>query len=105
MSCSGQPPSATSSSSTRRSHEYGERVYVSIDGRDGKLATSGWTEQTEIPVESVFERMWARGVRRFVYSSIDRDGTMTGPDLDGCQADRGLGARQLRLLGWGLHAG
>ena len=62
---------------------YGERVYVSIDGREGKLATSGWTEQTEIPVASVVERMGARGVRRFVYSSIDRDGMMTGPDLDG----------------------
>jgi phosphoribosylformimino-5-aminoimidazole carboxamide ribotide isomerase len=64
---------------------YGDRIYVSIDGRGGKLATSGWIEQTEIPVESVVERMRSRGVRRFVYSSIDRDGTMTGPDLDGAR--------------------
>jgi phosphoribosylformimino-5-aminoimidazole carboxamide ribotide isomerase len=72
---------------------YGERIFVSIDARDGLLATSGWTEQTEIPVDSVAERMRARGVRRFVFSSIDRDGTMTGPDLDGvkriAQAIRG----------------
>jgi len=61
---------------------YGERVSVSIDARAGRLATSGWTEQTEIPVEDVVERMRSRGVRRFVYSSIDRDGTMNGPDLD-----------------------
>jgi phosphoribosylformimino-5-aminoimidazole carboxamide ribotide isomerase len=62
--------------------EYGDRVIVSIDARDGKLATSGWTEQTEIPAASVIERLGHRGVRRFVYSSIERDGMLEGPDLD-----------------------
>jgi phosphoribosylformimino-5-aminoimidazole carboxamide ribotide isomerase len=60
----------------------GDRVIVSIDARDGRVATSGWTEQTEIPVEAVIERLGSRGVRRFVYSSIERDGTLAGPDLD-----------------------
>jgi phosphoribosylformimino-5-aminoimidazole carboxamide ribotide isomerase len=46
------------------------------------LATAGWTKQTSIPVESVLERLGGRGVHRFVYSSIDNDGTLTGPDLD-----------------------
>jgi phosphoribosylformimino-5-aminoimidazole carboxamide ribotide isomerase len=59
-----------------------DRVVVSIDARDGRLATSGWTEQTQIPVESVIETLGRRGVTKFVYSSIDRDGTMGGPDLD-----------------------
>ncbi len=63
--------------------ELGDRVVVSVDARDGLLAASGWTEQTDIPIESVFERVGGRGVRRFVYSSIDRDGMLTGPDLDG----------------------
>jgi phosphoribosylformimino-5-aminoimidazole carboxamide ribotide isomerase len=61
--------------------EHGDRVIVSVDVRDGKLATSGWTEQTEIPAEPVIERLGGRGVRRFVYSSIDRDGMLEGPDL------------------------
>jgi phosphoribosylformimino-5-aminoimidazole carboxamide ribotide isomerase len=64
---------------------FGNRVAVSVDARDGMLATSGWTEQTEMPVESVIERMSGRGVRRFVYSSIDRDGTLAGPDLEGAR--------------------
>ena len=72
---------------------YPERVVVSVDARAGKLATEGWTEQTEIPVESVIQRMGDRGVRRFVFSSIDADGTMGGPDIDGlhsvAQAVRG----------------
>jgi phosphoribosylformimino-5-aminoimidazole carboxamide ribotide isomerase len=64
---------------------YGTRALVSIDARGGRLATSGWTEQTEIPVESVVQRMHDRGVRRFVFSSIDHDGTLGGPDLDGAR--------------------
>jgi phosphoribosylformimino-5-aminoimidazole carboxamide ribotide isomerase len=63
--------------------EYGDRVVVSVDVRDGKLAASGWTEQTDLPVEPVIERLGARGVHRFVYSSIERDGMLEGPDLDG----------------------
>ena len=59
-----------------------DRVVVSVDARRGKLAASGWTEQTEIPAESVIEVLGRRGVRRFVYSSIERDGMLTGPDLD-----------------------
>ena len=53
--------------------------------RGGRLAMSGWTEQTEIPVEAVVQRMHDRGVRRFVFSSIDHDGTLGGPDLDGAR--------------------
>jgi phosphoribosylformimino-5-aminoimidazole carboxamide ribonucleotide (ProFAR) isomerase len=63
--------------------KHDQRVVVSVDVRAGNLATSGWTEQTEIPVEPVIERLGRRGVHRFVYSSIDRDGMLEGPDLDG----------------------
>lgn len=62
--------------------EYGDRVVVSVDARGGRLASSGWVEQTEIPAEEVFERLGRRGVRSFVYSNIDRDGMLSGPDLD-----------------------
>ena len=59
-----------------------DRLVVSVDARGGRLAASGWTEQTEIPVESVIESLGRRGVSRFVYSSIERDGMLSGPDLD-----------------------
>jgi phosphoribosylformimino-5-aminoimidazole carboxamide ribotide isomerase len=65
--------------------ELGNRAMVSIDARSGRLALSGWTEQTEVPITEVIERLGARGVRRFVYSSIDRDGTLEGPDLEGAR--------------------
>jgi phosphoribosylformimino-5-aminoimidazole carboxamide ribotide isomerase len=62
--------------------EHRERVLVAIDARDGRLATSGRAQQTEIPVESVIDSLGRRGVSRFVYSSIERDGMLSGPDLD-----------------------
>jgi phosphoribosylformimino-5-aminoimidazole carboxamide ribotide isomerase len=65
--------------------ELDDRVVVSLDARAGKLAGAGWTEQTDIPIEAVIEQLGARGVRRFVYSSIDRDGTLGGPDLEGAR--------------------
>jgi phosphoribosylformimino-5-aminoimidazole carboxamide ribotide isomerase len=65
---------------------HGERVVVSVDGRDGKLATGGWLEQTEIPVKSAIEKLSQRGVSRFVYSNIERDGMLSGPDLEGARS-------------------
>jgi phosphoribosylformimino-5-aminoimidazole carboxamide ribotide isomerase len=62
--------------------QHGDRLVVSIDARRGRLASSGWTEQTEIPAESVIESLGRRGVTRFVYSSIERDGMLSGPDLE-----------------------
>jgi len=64
---------------------HGERVAVSVDARGGMLAGAGWREQTGIPVEVAVKRLCALGVRHLVYSSIDRDGTLAGPDLDGAR--------------------
>jgi phosphoribosylformimino-5-aminoimidazole carboxamide ribotide isomerase len=70
----------------------GGRLVVSVDVRQRRLATRGWTDELDIPVDTVIERLGHRGVRRFVYSSVDRDGTLTGPDLEAAQ----LAARAVR---------
>jgi phosphoribosylformimino-5-aminoimidazole carboxamide ribotide isomerase len=62
--------------------EHGDRIVVSVDARRGMLATSGWIEQTEVPAGSAIEALGRRGASRFVYSSIERDGMLSGPDLD-----------------------
>jgi phosphoribosylformimino-5-aminoimidazole carboxamide ribotide isomerase len=61
---------------------WGERVLVSVDVRGGHVATAGWTEKTQMPAEQVIERLQRRGVRQFVYTSVDRDGMLEGPDLE-----------------------
>jgi phosphoribosylformimino-5-aminoimidazole carboxamide ribotide isomerase len=62
------------------------RVLVSVDARDGRVATAGWTQMTELtPVEAV-ERLQASGVEGLVYTDVDRDGMLDGPDLEGVRA-------------------
>jgi phosphoribosylformimino-5-aminoimidazole carboxamide ribotide isomerase len=65
---------------------YAEQIVVSVDARDGRVAAAGWTEQTDLTVEQALVDLQRRGVRRFVYSNIDRDGMLNGPDLDGARA-------------------
>jgi phosphoribosylformimino-5-aminoimidazole carboxamide ribotide isomerase len=64
---------------------YPDQVVVSVDARDGRVAAAGWTEQTELTVEQALIDLQARGVRHFVYSNIDRDGMLNGPDLEGAR--------------------
>ena len=59
-----------------------ERVIVSVDTRGGRVSTSGWQHTTQMPADSVIERLQSRGVRSFVYTNVDKDGMLEGPDLD-----------------------
>lgn len=61
---------------------YRERIIVSVDTRGGMISTSGWQETTQMPAESVIERLQNRGVRSFVYTNVDKDGLQEGPDLE-----------------------
>lgn len=65
---------------------YPERVVVSVDARGGQVATAGWTEQINLSVGDALRTLQERGVHRFVYSNIDRDGMLEGPDLEGARA-------------------
>jgi phosphoribosylformimino-5-aminoimidazole carboxamide ribotide isomerase len=65
---------------------HGERVVVSVDERGGHVAADGWTtESTTAPAEAV-STLADRGINRFVYTPVDVDGLMEGPDLDSLRA-------------------
>ena len=61
---------------------YGKQIVVSVDTRGGFVSTAGWTETTTLPAEAAIERLQDRGVRTFVYTNVDKDGLLGGPDLD-----------------------
>jgi len=65
---------------------FGERIVVSVDTRGGFVSTAGWTETTALPAAAVIDRMQDRGVRTFVFTNVDRDGMLGGPDLDEIRA-------------------
>jgi phosphoribosylformimino-5-aminoimidazole carboxamide ribotide isomerase len=58
------------------------RVLVAVDVRGGHVSVAGWTKETQMLAEDVIERMQRRGVQRFVFTNVDRDGMLEGPDLD-----------------------
>ena len=60
---------------------FGVRVAVAIDVRGGNVSVSGWTQTTQMPAEDVIDRLQRRGVKQFVYTNVDRDGMLEGPDL------------------------
>jgi phosphoribosylformimino-5-aminoimidazole carboxamide ribotide isomerase len=62
--------------------ESADRTLVSVDTRGGFVSTAGWTETTTLTAEDVIARMQDRGVRAFVFTNVDKDGLLGGPDLD-----------------------
>lgn len=62
---------------------YGERIAVSLDARSGEVASHGWTVGAGLSLEEAVETFERAGVALFIYTDVSRDGTMTGPDIDG----------------------
>lgn len=57
------------------------RVAVGIDARDGRVAVEGWAETTDMAVVDLARRFEDAGVAALVYTDIERDGAMQGPNV------------------------
>ena len=60
---------------------YASSVIVSIDTREGMVSTRGWTQDTKMTGIELALKMADLGVRRFIYTDIVRDGTLTEPNF------------------------
>jgi phosphoribosylformimino-5-aminoimidazole carboxamide ribotide isomerase len=77
-----------------------ERVLVSVDARGGYVATHGWLATTEVPAHRAIERLHGEGVRHFVFTNIDHDGMLDGPNRDeAVMAARAVGDGSVILSG------
>jgi phosphoribosylformimino-5-aminoimidazole carboxamide ribotide isomerase len=61
---------------------FGNRIIVGIDARDGLIATRGWLQQSSTTAGELAAGMVGLGARRFIYTDISRDGTLTGPNFE-----------------------
>ncbi len=60
---------------------WGKRIAVGIDARNGFAATDGWLETSTIPALTLAQELATAGVARFIYTDIQRDGTLSGPNI------------------------
>lgn len=61
---------------------FGSRIAVGLDARNGKLATNGWKDQTDIDVVDAALQFAGIGIEHVVFTDILRDGVMGGPNLE-----------------------
>jgi phosphoribosylformimino-5-aminoimidazole carboxamide ribotide isomerase len=59
---------------------YRESIVVSLDARDGCISTHGWQKETDLKAVEFAGSLVRKGVSRFVYTDISRDGTLTEPN-------------------------
>jgi phosphoribosylformimino-5-aminoimidazole carboxamide ribotide isomerase len=62
--------------------KYGEGIVVGIDARDGYVRTRGWEEKTSVTAIDLARQMEMLGARRFIYTDISRDATLTEPNFE-----------------------
>ena len=69
------------------------RLAVGIDARNGLVAVRGWTETSTTRAEDLVRRVVNAGIETVIYTDIDRDGMLNGPDLAGAVSLLTMGAR------------
>lgn len=63
--------------------EFGpDKIVVGIDAKSGMVATEGWLETSDVDYLSLAKAMEERGVALIVYTDVDRDGTLLGPNFE-----------------------
>ncbi|MFD2639780.1 1-(5-phosphoribosyl)-5-[(5-phosphoribosylamino)methylideneamino]imidazole-4-carboxamide isomerase [Piscibacillus salipiscarius] len=65
----------------RSVEHFGEQVVVSVDARDGYVATDGWTETSTLRALDFVKELEGAGVQTIVYTDISKDGMLQGPNL------------------------
>lgn len=63
-------------------NKYGEKIAVGVDAKNGFVAVDGWTNVTKTDSISFCEKVRDIGVKTVIYTDIDKDGAMSGTNLD-----------------------
>ncbi len=66
--------------------EFPGHVAVGIDARNGMVATKGWAEETDVQVTDLARSFEDAGVAAIIYTDINRDGAMQGPNIEATAA-------------------
>jgi phosphoribosylformimino-5-aminoimidazole carboxamide ribotide isomerase len=70
----------------RACRKHPSRIAVGVDARRGRVAVKGWTETSETTAEELAARFADAGVAALIYTDIDRDGALEGPNIEATAA-------------------
>ncbi|REB06459.1 1-(5-phosphoribosyl)-5-[(5-phosphoribosylamino)methylideneamino]imidazole-4-carboxamide isomerase [Sporosarcina sp. BI001-red] len=62
--------------------QYGKRIAVSVDAKNGKPTTAGWTEDSTTDVSTLVNKLERMGVQTIIYTDIAKDGMLMGPNFE-----------------------
>ena len=65
--------------------QFGDKIIIGIDAKDGFVAVQGWQERTGESAVSFAKRMVSIGAKRIIFTDIARDGMLNGPNLGAVQ--------------------
>jgi len=65
---------------------YPGQIAVGLDARNGRVATKGWAEDTDMQVTDLARAFEDAGIAAIIYTDIDRDGAMQGPNVAATEA-------------------
>lgn len=71
---------------TQLCSEFPGNVIIGLDARNGKVATHGWSEESEHDASDLARRFEDQGVAAIVYTDISRDGMMEGVNVEATRA-------------------
>ena len=83
----------------RMAKEYGSRIAVGVDARDGYVAINGWKELSREKGVDFCKRLFDAGVEAVIYTDISRDGAMQGTNLELYRELRGIEGLQITASG------
>lgn len=66
--------------------QFGEKIVVSIDARNGFVATDGWTKESTVKALDLIRELEETGVKTIVYTDILKDGMLQGPNFEELEA-------------------
>ncbi len=62
---------------------HGEKIAVAVDVKEGRVAIEGWVRKEWMKPEPLIQRLLKQGVKTILYTDASRDGTLTGPGIEG----------------------
>ena len=79
--------------------KYKSKIIVSIDASKGNIKTKGWLNNSDVKIDDLVNELEEIGCKNFIYTDIDKDGTLSHPNFDYIKKFRKICNSELYIAG------